>query len=358
MKFNEKLIDLRKKEGLSQEELGYKLGVTRQTISKWELSQTTPEMEKLVEIAKLFNVSVDELLNEEEIIKQEKSPVEEQVIDVDKSSNRDGRKKLVIVILIILIVLCLGLGVTQLVGNKEEKYDKNVFERFFSLFDSTTDIQQDAINNIGNMEDKFNDTSEKVDEMQQDIIQNIQDAENRFETTGYNNNFTIYSGNKRGTTVKEFLEEVIMVNTTNERKVIVKFNDKEIYDIEELRSLKDEVKDSKNYEIIFDYDTDGYIFKATITRKVTEYEISTFNASLEMYAGTKWGTHAISVIDRIITINKTEERKVTIVYKNKEIQDEKELKEIKKKIENFDDYEITCSYDEEGFINKVEIEKI
>lgn len=40
MKFNEKLIQLRKKEGLSQEELGYKLNVTRQTVSKWELGQT------------------------------------------------------------------------------------------------------------------------------------------------------------------------------------------------------------------------------------------------------------------------------------------------------------------------------
>ena len=44
MKFNEKLINLRKKAGLSQEELGYKLNVTRQTVSKWELGQTTPEM--------------------------------------------------------------------------------------------------------------------------------------------------------------------------------------------------------------------------------------------------------------------------------------------------------------------------
>ena len=53
MKFNEKLIELRKKEGLSQEELGYKLNVTRQTVSKWELGQTTPEMDKLVEMSKL-----------------------------------------------------------------------------------------------------------------------------------------------------------------------------------------------------------------------------------------------------------------------------------------------------------------
>ena len=56
MKFNEKLINLRKKAGLSQEELGYKLNVTRQTVSKWELGQTTPEMDKLIEISKIFNI--------------------------------------------------------------------------------------------------------------------------------------------------------------------------------------------------------------------------------------------------------------------------------------------------------------
>ena len=65
MKFNERLIELRKREGLSQEDLGYKLNVTRQTVSKWELGITTPEMEKLVEISKLFNVTVDELIKED-----------------------------------------------------------------------------------------------------------------------------------------------------------------------------------------------------------------------------------------------------------------------------------------------------
>ena len=48
MKFNEKLIKLRKEMGLSQEELGNKLNVARQTVSKWELGETTPEMDKLI----------------------------------------------------------------------------------------------------------------------------------------------------------------------------------------------------------------------------------------------------------------------------------------------------------------------
>lgn len=44
MDFPQKLMELRRSHGLSQEQLGEKIGVTRQTISKWELGQTTPEM--------------------------------------------------------------------------------------------------------------------------------------------------------------------------------------------------------------------------------------------------------------------------------------------------------------------------
>lgn len=63
MNFNEKLMELRKQKGWSQEELGNRLNVTRQTVSKWELAQTTPEMDKLIEISQLFDISLDELLN-------------------------------------------------------------------------------------------------------------------------------------------------------------------------------------------------------------------------------------------------------------------------------------------------------
>ena len=65
MKFNEKLIELRKKEGLSQEQLGNKVNVSRQTVSKWELGETTPELEKLIELSKVFNISIDKLVGKE-----------------------------------------------------------------------------------------------------------------------------------------------------------------------------------------------------------------------------------------------------------------------------------------------------
>ena len=62
MVFNENLIRLRKSKGLSQEELGNELNVARQTISKWELGETTPEMDKLIKLSNNFDISVDELI--------------------------------------------------------------------------------------------------------------------------------------------------------------------------------------------------------------------------------------------------------------------------------------------------------
>ena len=64
MKFGDKLIELRKKNGLSQEELAEKLGVSRQSVSKWESNNTYPETDKIVQIANLFDCSMDDLIND------------------------------------------------------------------------------------------------------------------------------------------------------------------------------------------------------------------------------------------------------------------------------------------------------
>jgi transcriptional regulator with XRE-family HTH domain len=66
--FGSRLMYLRKGKGLSQEELGNRTGVTRQTISKWELNQTTPEMDKLVVLSDIFGISLDELVGREFIV--------------------------------------------------------------------------------------------------------------------------------------------------------------------------------------------------------------------------------------------------------------------------------------------------
>ena len=64
MKFCEKLIRLRKIKGITQDEFASAVGVSRQAVYKWESGQSYPEVAKLIEIKRLFEISIDDLLDE------------------------------------------------------------------------------------------------------------------------------------------------------------------------------------------------------------------------------------------------------------------------------------------------------
>ena len=136
MKFNEKLINLRKKAGLSQEELGYKLNVTRQTVSKWELGQTTPEMDKLIEISKIFNISVDELKND-----SNSNPIIEDQ-PIEKTNNKEKTVRTIVIGVLIVVILLIVIGVFTgssilNIFNKTAKTEEGIIDKFFSMFDKT-----------------------------------------------------------------------------------------------------------------------------------------------------------------------------------------------------------------------------
>lgn len=64
MIFADKLIQLRKQHGMSQEQLADRLGITRQSVSKWESGGTVPELSKLITLSEMFDVSIDYLVKE------------------------------------------------------------------------------------------------------------------------------------------------------------------------------------------------------------------------------------------------------------------------------------------------------
>lgn len=73
MTFNEKLVKLRKLRGITQDEFASAVGVSRQAVYKWESGQSYPEVSKLIEIKALFNISIDDLLDDNyEVILPEK----------------------------------------------------------------------------------------------------------------------------------------------------------------------------------------------------------------------------------------------------------------------------------------------
>ena len=75
MKLNEKIYDCRKKAGLSQDALAERLGVSRQAVSKWELGSAQPDLANIVALAKVFDVTTDWLLTDEE---PEPAPADEK----------------------------------------------------------------------------------------------------------------------------------------------------------------------------------------------------------------------------------------------------------------------------------------
>ena len=72
----DKIINLRKKAGWSQEELAGRLGVTRQSVSKWEGAQSVPDIEKIVQLSRLFSVTTDYLLLDIDEAPQSAAPAE------------------------------------------------------------------------------------------------------------------------------------------------------------------------------------------------------------------------------------------------------------------------------------------
>ena len=72
MDIGEKLFELRKQKNLSQEEVAEKLNVTRQTVSKWETNQSTPDFDKIIPICELFENSTKELLTGKKVEEKNK----------------------------------------------------------------------------------------------------------------------------------------------------------------------------------------------------------------------------------------------------------------------------------------------
>ncbi len=104
MKIGKNIMDLRKKNNLSQEELAEKVGVARQTISKWELGETSPDLKQAKELSKIFNVSLDELTNND--IKD---------VLVEKTSNTEKLAGIILKLMKFMVVFIIALPILLIV---------------------------------------------------------------------------------------------------------------------------------------------------------------------------------------------------------------------------------------------------
>lgn len=308
MSFSENLMRLRKQKGLSQEELANEIDVSRQTVSKWELGSTTPEMDKLVQMSNFFGVSVDDLVNGDDVTskvnntnvkenvenKYETQNTEETKSKKERAKNRFYAIGIVSVISIILAILIILL-VRELTREKNET--------------NTTMIENVAQSNFNN---NVENTAEKntKNEVKNNVISS---AENKIEERSENKTKNEVNNVIDGNTVNK------VDNTVNQADNTVK-------------------KDDKN--------------KQENNEKVDK---NMFN--MGFYNGTYLGGLIWNMLDRAVTSNKTNTEKIIVVkYNGIETSVPEEITQLKKKLEQFTQYEVILDYDNEGYINCITIE--
>lgn len=140
MSFGARLKELRKLNNLTQAELALKLEVTRQAVTKWENDYSIPQIQTLMKLSELFNVSYDYLLTGEE--RQEEPKEEKHEEEKKKSPNKRG---FMIILTSLVVIIALSLTLLFLQGNKDEDVEVG----FYLTLDN-----EDLITNIEEIEEK------------------------------------------------------------------------------------------------------------------------------------------------------------------------------------------------------------
>lgn len=124
MSLGEKIIELRKEKKLSQEELAEKIGVTRQTISNWELNETAPNIVEATKLAEIFNTSLDELVgnNIKSILEDKISNTEKLAGVILKLLKGAG---ILFIVVIVIMILIIGIGFSHFTKQQKSITESN-----------------------------------------------------------------------------------------------------------------------------------------------------------------------------------------------------------------------------------------
>lgn len=123
VKLNEKIVSLRKKKGLSQQDLAEAMDVSRQAVSRWEVGTSLPSMENLLALSKLFEIPVDELTSAAELLDLPEHG-SENAGEGKKTSRLKGRSRLLGIVLAVVVISGM-LMATYLGQSKMKSADQN-----------------------------------------------------------------------------------------------------------------------------------------------------------------------------------------------------------------------------------------
>lgn len=196
MNLGKKITNLRKKEKITQEKFAELIGVTRQTISNWESNITKPDINQIKEISKIFNISIDELLDN-----NIRDIIEKKISKTEELTNKSTKNiKIIIITMYFIILISAIIFVIYILTNKD--FTKKYQAEFYCT-------SKDKTNYIVSVTSEYNEEIKKDDYF-------IEVAEQDKKTTGYGVIEKLYVG----TTLSEIFDGLeiikkVMINDYN-----------------------------------------------------------------------------------------------------------------------------------------------
>lgn len=135
MAIGKRISELRKKNGMTQEQLAEALGTTRQAVSKWESEKSSPDIDCAIRMGKLFDVSMDYLLLGEDHPEESQNP---DKLPPTQSANKSNWKKMVFAIL-----LCIGITLVCLLPLFASLYQGHMRSMYGVYYTNANDYLQE-----------------------------------------------------------------------------------------------------------------------------------------------------------------------------------------------------------------------
>ena len=239
MKLNEKLYEYRKNKNWSQEELAERLEVSRQTVSKWESGRAIPELNKLIRISEIYNVTVDEL------VKDEVEMNETNVKKVNKFNKKIVKNVVIILLVISLVILILFILNIQRRKNIINEIAEKYKESFQSIGETKSGL---VVENITQVD--LNNTEEFRKEY---LYYVSEDGKKLLKITSYDDE---YYQNKVEEVYIDLNKEIGMDHYADVTKINLKTFEKEVIKDYEFISPIKKVTQSMNdyYSFICEYE--------------------------------------------------------------------------------------------------------
>ena len=152
---------------------------------------------------------------------------------------------------LLVILIIIALAITVVLADRYITYRKETKAERKSIFEK--------------IQEQVEKGQSKSDKLHDETLKKIEESKKEQEKKSFNYDYEMYAGNEMGASVVWMLDDLITHNKTSKDHIlIVKRGDKETTDEEEIRAIKNSLDKYSYYEVVLDYDEDGYVYRINI----------------------------------------------------------------------------------------------